>query len=208
MRFLALLLGWWVYHPYSWLIAAILRLRGIRVGRNFYIQGTPFLKIRGKASNISIGNNVKVHGGIDLRNRENGTIVICDGVSFDDGCRIVAAREATVTFRARSDIGGFCIFNCGADVTIGEDTMMAGYCYIQSSSHGMRRAQTVKSQPHTHMPIAIGRDVWLGAGATILPGITVGDGAMVAARAVVNRDVPPFGIVAGIPAKVIGERPE
>jgi acetyltransferase-like isoleucine patch superfamily enzyme len=208
MRFLALLLGGWVYHPYSWLIAAILRLRGIRVGRNFYIQGTPFLKIRGKASNILIGDDVKVHGGIDLRNRENGTIVIEEGVSFDDGCRIVAAREAIVTFRARSDIGNFCIFNCGASVTIGEDTMMAGYCYIQSSSHGMRRTQTVKSQPHTHTPIAIGRDVWLGAGATILPGVIVGDGAVVGARSIVNNDVPPFCIVAGIPAKVIGERSE
>jgi acetyltransferase-like isoleucine patch superfamily enzyme len=208
MRFLAFLLGWWVFRPYSILVAAVLRARGIKVGRNFYIQGVPLLKLRGKPGNIVIGNDVKVNGDIDLRNRENGRIVIEDGVSFDTGCRIVAAREAVVTFRRRADIGNSCIFNCGADVTVGEDTMMAGYCYIQSSDHGMRRSMTVKSQPHTHRAIAIGRDAWLGGNVTVLPGTTIGDGAVVGAKAVVTSDLPPYSISAGIPAKVIGERPE
>jgi acetyltransferase-like isoleucine patch superfamily enzyme len=208
MRFFAFLFGWWVFMPYSMLVATILRLKGIKVGRNFYIQGVPFLKLRGKPGNIVIGNNVKVNGDIDLRNRENGRIVIEDGVSFDTGCRIVAAREAVVTFRQRADIGSYCIFNCGADVTVGEDTMMAGSCYVQSSDHGMRRAMTIKSQPHAHKAITIGRDVWLGASVTVLPGLNIGEGAIVGAKAVVNSDLPAWSISVGIPAKVVGERPE
>lgn len=52
-------------------------------------------------------------------------------------------------------------------------------------------------------PILIKRNAWIGAGATILPGVTVGENAVVAAGAVVNRDVPPNAVVAGVPAKVV-----
>jgi virginiamycin A acetyltransferase len=55
-------------------------------------------------------------------------------------------------------------------------------------------------------PIAIGDDVMLYNEVVVLPGVTIGDGAVVAIRAVVTRDVPPYAKVAGIPARVIGER--
>ena len=53
----------------------------------------------------------------------------------------------------------------------------------------------------------IGDWAWLSFRSTILPGVTIGEGAVVAAGAVVTRDVPPYAIVAGIPARVVGERP-
>ena len=52
-------------------------------------------------------------------------------------------------------------------------------------------------------PIHIGKQVWIGANATILPGVTVGDGAVIAAGAVVTRDVPERAVVAGVPARVV-----
>ncbi|MFM2280568.1 MAG: hypothetical protein RLZZ444_2799 [Pseudomonadota bacterium] len=55
-------------------------------------------------------------------------------------------------------------------------------------------------------PVTIGNDVWVGAKATILRGVTIGDGAVVAANAVVTRDVPAYAIVAGIPARIVGYR--
>jgi hypothetical protein len=55
-------------------------------------------------------------------------------------------------------------------------------------------------------PIVIGNDVWSGFGSLVLPGVTVGDGAILAAGAVVTRDVPPYSIVGGVPAKVISYR--
>lgn len=54
--------------------------------------------------------------------------------------------------------------------------------------------------------VVIGNDVWIGFGATLLGGITVGDGAIIASNAFVNKDVPPYAIVGGTPAKVIGKR--
>ena len=55
-------------------------------------------------------------------------------------------------------------------------------------------------------PVTIGHDVWIGHGATLLPGVTVGDGAVVGAGAVVSRDVAPYTIVGGVPARLIRER--
>jgi acetyltransferase-like isoleucine patch superfamily enzyme len=185
-----------------------MRLKGVQVGKNLYIQGVPYLKLRGKASNISIGDNVKINGNIDLRNRENGSIVIEDDVSFDTDCRLVAANNAVLTFRRGADIGSFCIFNCGTSVTVGEDTLMASYCYIQSSNHGIKRTATIKSQPHTYGEINIGRDAWLGGNVSVLAGIKIGEGAIIGAKAVVTDDVSPYSIIAGIPARVIGERPK
>jgi maltose O-acetyltransferase len=51
--------------------------------------------------------------------------------------------------------------------------------------------------------VRIGDDVWIGGHATILPGVTIGDGAVVAAGAVVTKDVPPYTVVAGVPARVV-----
>jgi acetyltransferase-like isoleucine patch superfamily enzyme len=86
--------------------------------------------------------------------------------------------------------------------------LFAGFCYVQSSNHGIRKGQPIKDQPHTYGPIAIGRDVWLAGHVTVLAGVTIGDGAVVGAKAVVTRDIAPFAICAGIPAKAIGERPD
>lgn len=207
MRFLAFVAGWWVYRPYSALIATILRAKGIHVGRDFYIQGVPYLKVRGKAASIRIGDNVKVNGDIDLRNRENGSIVIEDNVSFDTGCRLVAANDAVLRFEEGADIGGFCIFNAGTHITVGAGVMMGSYCYIQSSNHGISRARPIKTQPHSYGEINIGRDVWLAGHVTVVAGVTIGEGAIAGAKAVVTKDIPPYAITAGVPAKVIGERP-
>ena len=81
---------------YSYLIKLILRIYGINVGKSFYIEGTPELKIKGKASNISLGNNICIYGNIDLRNRENGKIIIEDNVKLDSNVRIVSARQGTI----------------------------------------------------------------------------------------------------------------
>ncbi len=206
MKFLALLLGWWVYYPYSYFIRLVLRAKGISVGKGFYIQGVPFLKLRGPSKNILIGENVTINGDIDLRIRENGRIVIEDDVTFDNGCRLVAANDALLTFHARADIGPRCVFNCGVDISIGEDTLMANSCLLQSSAHGVSKSSIIRKQNHTYGKISVGRDCWLGARVTILKAVDVKQGAIIGANAVVTKDIPAYSISAGIPAKIIGER--
>lgn len=207
MKLLAFIFGWWIYHPYSLLIAIILRLKGVKVGHHFYIQGVPYLKIRGQAGNVSIGNNVAIYGDIDLRNRENGQIIVEDDVVIDTNCRFVAANNAVLKLKTGCHIGAYCIFNCGTDVSVGARTLLAGFCYVQSSNHGIRKNQAIRDQPHTYGKISIGSDAWLGGHVSVLPGVEIGDGAVIGAKAVVTKNIPPYTVSTGVPASVSSIRP-
>lgn len=206
MKLIAFFLGEWVYVPYSRLVSWRLRRLGIRVGSGFRVEGVVRIKIRGLASNIQIGNDVAFLGDVDLRNRENGTIRIGDRCRIDHGVRLVAARNATFSLGEDSEIGLYSVVNCGADVTIGRLCMISGFAYLQSSNHGFKREIPIKQQDHVRAPIRIGDDVLLTSHVTVLPGVSIGNGAVVGAKAVVTEDVPPYSIVVGVPAKPIGER--
>lgn len=206
MKLLAFVFGEWVYRPYSLGIRLVLRWRGVRVGRNFLVQGIPRFLIRGKAENISIGDNVTFLGDVDIRNREDGAIQIGDGCRIDHGVRLVAARKAVLRLGEKTEIGAYSLFNCGASVTLGRKCMVSGFVHFQSSNHGTRRGIDIKDQPHTYAPIDVGDDVWVGANVTVLPGVSIGNGAILGAKAVVTENVASNTIVVGIPAKPRGER--
>jgi len=92
-------------------------------------------------------------------------------------------------------------------VTIGDDTLIGEYVSIRDANHGTSAAALIRSQPLESKPISIGRNVWIGRGCCILKGVTIGDGAVIAANTVVTHDVQPNTIHAGVPAREIGKRP-
>jgi acetyltransferase-like isoleucine patch superfamily enzyme len=93
-------------------------------------------------------------------------------------------------------------------VEIGDACLIAMHCRIVSSNHTVPPFGTdIHSQPDILLPTKIGRDVWLGAGVTVLGGVTIGDGCVVGAGAVVTKDLPPWAIAHGTPAQVQGYRP-
>jgi len=97
--------------------------------------------------------------------------------------------------------------DCSAAVTVGRGSHIGRRNQIFTHTHDTsHRAVPVLSAPVTTAPVTIGDDVLLYSEVVVLPGVTIGDGAVVAVRAVVTRDVPPYAVVAGIPARVIGER--
>lgn len=199
MKFLALILGSWVYMPYSILVKFILYCRGIHVGKRFYIEGIP--KLRGDLKNITIGNDVKIMGDCDIRTRENGTIVIGDGCKIDTNVRLIAANDATLTIGRETNIACYSVFNCGANVTIGQKVMISGFVYVQSSNHGMQKDMFIKDQKHTYGEIILDDDVWLGSHVSVLPGVYIKKGAVVGSHGVVTRNVEEYEVVVGVPAK-------
>ncbi len=78
--------------------------------------------------------------------------------------------------------------------------------YPFSVFHPWKARTGPREHPHTRGDVVVGNDVWLGEGCLILSGVTIGDGAVVAGRAVVTRDVPPYAIVAGNPARLVKHR--
>jgi acetyltransferase-like isoleucine patch superfamily enzyme len=92
-------------------------------------------------------------------------------------------------------------------VKIGEYTLVSMHCTILSSNHAIPAVGTlIRDVADELLPTKIGRDVWIGANAVILGGVTIGDGAVVAAGAVVTKDVEAGVVVAGVPAREIRKR--
>jgi acetyltransferase-like isoleucine patch superfamily enzyme len=94
-------------------------------------------------------------------------------------------------------------------IRIGRNTAIGEYVSIRDQNHAFDRTDIpIKEQGFTGEPIEIGEDVWIGRGVMICPGVTIGNGAVIGANSVVTKDVEPFAIVAGTPAKLIRYRGE
>lgn len=91
-------------------------------------------------------------------------------------------------------------------ISIGDRTLVGYGTKIISSNHVVPPAGNIIDAGHAHEPVVIGSDVWIGANVTVLPGVTIGDAAVVAAGAVVTKDVGAGHIVAGVPARRIRVR--
>lgn len=93
-------------------------------------------------------------------------------------------------------------------ISIGDQVMIGAYSYITSANHKFTdRNVPIMSQGYTGDPITISSGAWLGTHVVVLPGVTIGVGAIVAAGSVVNKDIPPYEIWGGVPARFIKNRP-
>ncbi|MDC0359036.1 acyltransferase, partial [Oligoflexia bacterium] len=104
-------------------------------------------------------------------------------------------------------LGPYSVLYGHGGISIGQDTLVAMNCAIISANHTIPgKDQHIRWQADQRLPIIIGKDVWLGSGAQVLAGVSIGDGCIVGAGAVVTKDLPPYSIAVGTPAKVIKMR--
>lgn len=109
----------------------------------------------------------------------------------------------------RTFCGDFCVFGVNDSLIIGDDVMIAPAVTIRDTDHSIDRTDIpMNKQGIKTSPVIIENDVWIGHGATILKGVKIGTGSVVSAGAVVTRNVAPYSIVGGIPAKLIKQRPQ
>lgn len=92
----------------------------------------------------------------------------------------------------------------GSEIVIGDTCLLSQYVAVIGSNHAIALGQPIRDQSWDMVKsgVRIGNDVWIGTHAVVLPGVHIGDGAVVAAGAVVTSDVPPYAVVAGVPAQV------
>jgi acetyltransferase-like isoleucine patch superfamily enzyme len=130
-----------------------------------------------------------------------------NNISIKEGARFCCCNEdAKLTIGENTTIGYNTFIICSDRIEIGSNCLIAPFVYIIDDDHEIRRNLNINEQGNSKKEIIIGDDVWVGAKATILKGVTIGNGAVIATGAVVNKDVKAYSIVGGIPAKVIGER--
>lgn len=114
-------------------------------------------------------------------------------------CSIGVYEGAVVNIGPNVVVNNGTIFSSRVRIDIGEGTGIGYHClFMDSDGHPLE-----PGGPINEGPITIGRHVWIASKATVLAGVTIGDFAVVAAGAVVTKDVPPYAVVAGVPAKVI-----
>jgi len=133
---------------------------------------------------ITIGSRSRIGAYTELQTNDAGSIVLGTDIRINRGCTIVSY----------------------ASITIGDFAIIGEYVTIRDANHGMQTHEPMRYQPHVSEPIVIGGDVWIGRGACILPGVRIGNGAVIGANSVVTRDIPEFAIAAGMPAQVIRQR--
>jgi acetyltransferase-like isoleucine patch superfamily enzyme len=136
-------------------------------------------------------------------------IVVQDDVWLSRGCYLVAGPGVEIQIGPQTYIGHRCLFYGHGGIRIGRDVLLANDVQLICGNHTFaRRDLPIRAQPTEEQPIVLEDDVWLGASAIVLGGVTVGHGSVVAAGAVVTQSLPPYSIARGVPAQIVGTRGE
>lgn len=148
---------------------------------------------------FSVGNNVYISG---IRK-----IKVGESSHFSSNVKLCCEGTGEINIGRNF----FCNFNCyfssrDSSITIGDDCLFGPDVYLVNTNHGFKSGSLIREQFERASPILIGNDVWIGAKAVILPDVQIGEGAIIAAGSVVNKNVAAYTIVAGVPAKFIKNR--
>ena len=168
------------------------RRAGNRVSFSAYIKGY---------ENILLGRGCKIHADASVDASRSPGVAFGDKVTLNRFA-YVQGGNGGVRLGNRVEINNFSIINGTGGVDIGDDTLVGPGVRIISYQHRYAAGSPVRTQPVDARPIRIGRDVWIGANAIILAGVSIDDGAVIAAGAVVRADVPALAVVAGVPAAI------
>jgi acetyltransferase-like isoleucine patch superfamily enzyme len=114
---------------------------------------------------------------------------------------VVVYGAESLRFGSDVDVDAFVVLRASGGLTIGSRVVIGAHAVLTSRGHPVAPPRFGRTED---APVVIGDDVWVGASAVVLPGVTVGRGSVVAAGAVVTRDVPPGTVVGGVPARVLG----
>lgn len=165
--------------------------RYIKVGRNILIYGYKTIKI-GKGCSIRDNSTIR------------GSVEIADNVFIHENV-LIRADKYHISIGKNTTINRNT--NILSQCKIGESVSIAPNVVIVGSNHVFtERDKDIKSQGTISKGIIIEDDVWIATNATILDGVTIGRGSIVAAGAVVNKDIDPYSIVGGVPAKLLKYR--
>ncbi|MBW4512674.1 MAG: acyltransferase [Scytonematopsis contorta HA4267-MV1] len=177
-----------------------------RMGKYCYIQhGVEFLG----ACNIDLGNRVYIHRNtrIDTRGKGNNKLILRDGVTLDLGVCIGGLDDTCIQVDERAYIGSYVCIGGPGDIKIGKDCMIASHTGIYANNHNFADTEIrIAHQGVNTKGIVIEDDCWLGDGVTVLDDVTIGRGSVIGAGSVVTKDIPPFSVAVGVPAKVIKSR--
>ncbi len=176
-------------------------LSQLGIGVKLIALRTKLYKLRYK---LQLGKGVTILGSQEFQS--TGNISVGDNTRISPWC-VFREWGGHITIGSNCSINSFCHFSGNAGIDIGDNVLIATQCVLISANHNFEDVNVpISMQGETRKPIVIEEDCWLGAGVKVLAGVTIGRGSVIGAGSVVNRDVPPYSIVVGVPGKVIRSR--
>ena len=174
-------------HPSGYIAhTACITHKDLRLGRRVYVGDRVTIYGTTSGGSIELSDDVRIYGDVVIETDAGGSITIGEGTHIQPRCQF----------------GGSV-----APITIGKRCEIAPACAFYSFNHAFDGDVPIRQQGlRSRGPLVIQDDVWVGYGAVVLAGVTVGRGAVIGANSVVTHDVPPFAIAAGNPARVLRYR--
>jgi acetyltransferase-like isoleucine patch superfamily enzyme len=172
------------------------------------IKRDAYLDSSGQNNTISIQSQARLGWGTRLSSAGNDShITIGEAACLDRGVDIKCHDNGYIEIGQGSYLGPYtCIAGPGR-ITIGQDCLVASHSAIYASNHQFADpAQKIRDQGVMAKGIVIEDDCWLGSGVRVLDGVTIHRGSVIGAGAVVTKDVPPYSVAVGVPAKAIAQR--
>jgi acetyltransferase-like isoleucine patch superfamily enzyme len=163
------------------------------------------LKLLAIRRNVTVDPSAQVALSARLDATGGGAIRIGARCQIGAGA-ILNTHGGTIAIGADSSVNELSILYGSGGLRIGSGVRIAAQVMIVPANHGIARHELIHRQPQTKLGIVIEDDVWIGAGAKILDGVTLGEGCVIGAGAVVTHSTEPYSINVGLPARKIGER--
>ncbi len=199
-----------LWHVFVW------SMRGLTI--RFFIRGARGVLLLGRGVRVrhpqylTVGKNLIIEDYAEIMALSRHGIMCGDHVTIGAYATIKPSSYygrsigEGLVIGDNSNIGRYAYIGCSGFITIGKNVMMGPRVNLFAENHNYAGPGLIKSQGVIRQPIVIEDDCWIASGVTILAGVTIGTGSVVAAGSVVTKDVPPYSVVAGIPAQVIKTR--
>ena len=169
---------------------------------------------RGVEIDLDAGNELKIGDRVNLGrdvgiscNEQKNKIELDNVVSLDRGVELRAHGGGQIYIGERTYIGPYTCISGHGKVAIGKDCLIASHCSIYAHNYNFSDpSKTIKEQGFVSKGITIEDDCWLGSGVRVVDGVTIGQCSVIGAGAVVTKNIPPYSIAVGVPAKVVSAR--
>ena len=177
-----------------------------RIYKSIYTLFIHYL-VKQCGKNLKVVPNIKIIGG-DCISIGNNVIIRKHSIIAAQIKYHKQKFRPNIIIEDNVDLGESCFITSISNISIGKGTTTGRLVTITDNAHGTTTLKDMKKYIPDRIvvskgPVHIGKNVWIGDKVTILPNVTIGDGAIIGANAVVSKDIPPYCIAIGIPAKVI-----
>ena len=176
---------------------ACLKWAGVKLGSGVEIGDGVVMRGEGE---IQIGDHTRIYDEVYILCKKGGCVVVGDDSLL--ATRLYIECGGTIKIGTHTSImqGSLLTANCGSKLIVGNDCQIAHWVSLKTSHHNIETDNVCIAGQERFDDISIGNGVWLCAGVIVLPGVSIGDKVVAAAGAVVTRAVPPYSLVAGVPA--------